>query len=272
MGAETSVHVTAERYGPWALVAGASEGIGAAFAERLAARGIHLVLVARRQGPLAGLSDRLAGEHGVETRALTLDLSEPGIERELFAATADLTVGLVVYNAGAAPADHFLDRSAAEWAAMVNRNCTVPLLCAHHYGASMVARGHGGLVMVTSGAAWAGGARLATYAGTKAFDLVFGESLWAEWGPLGVDVLSLVVNSTDTPALRRFLAERGRSADGLADPDTVAAEGLEHLGDGPTWGMGMGDMARCSPLGSLDRGDAVVLIGSMTDELFGPRS
>ena len=84
---------------------------------------------------------------------------------------------------------------------MLRRNCIVPLLASHHYGLAMVERQRGGILLVTSGAAWAGGGRLTTYGGTKAFDLVFGEGLWAELRRDGVDVLSLVVGATDTPAL-----------------------------------------------------------------------
>jgi short-subunit dehydrogenase len=135
----------------------------------------------------------------------------------------------------------------------------------------MAERGRGGIILVTSGAAWAGGARLAAYAGTKAFDLVFGESLWAELGPRGVDVLSLVVGMTDTPAFRRLLEARGREMfDDVADPDDVAREALEHLGEGPTWSMGMPDGAGPSLLGSLPRRDAVDAMSAGSEMTIGP--
>jgi short-subunit dehydrogenase len=247
-----------KRYGPWAVVAGASEGIGAAFCRRLAAHGINLVLIARREQPLLALAEELRKGSEVDTLVVPLDLSAPGAEEVLFGATRDLDVGLLVYNAGADPhAQRFLDMPSDVWRAMVERNCMVPLKAAHHYASSMVDRGHGGVVLVTSGAAWAGGARLATYAATKAFDLVLGESLWAELHDRGVDVLSLVVGSTDTPALRRLLEEQGTSVDNLTAPEDVAKEGLEHLGAGPTWSMGLPDGGGPSPLGSLPRRVAV---------------
>lgn len=158
---------------------------------------------------------------------------------------------------------------------MVRRNCVVPLLASHRYGAEMVARKRGGIVLVTSGAAWAGGGRLTTYGGTKAFDLVFGEGLWAELRRDGVDVLSLVVGATDTPALRASLAKFGVSIDDLsqmsevADAADVAREGLAHLGDGPTWQVGVPDGAGPSLLGSLPRRQAVELITQGHDVLFG---
>jgi short-subunit dehydrogenase len=260
------------RYGPWAVVAGASEGIGAAFSRRLAAQGVNVVLVARREGPLAALELELRAEYRVETRVVALDLSAAGAEQVLFDATAALEVGFLVYNAGAD--EHgafFLDVAPEVWAAMVHRNCVVPLLATHHYGTPMVERGRGGVILVTSGAAWAGGARLATYAATKAFDLVFGESLWAELGPRGVDVLSLVAGATDTPAFRALLESRGRAmVDGVDDADDVARAGLEHLGEGPTWSMGTPDGAGPSLLGSLPRRAAVEAMSAGNEMVIGP--
>jgi short-subunit dehydrogenase len=158
---------------------------------------------------------------------------------------------------------------------MVRRNCVVPLLASHHYGAEMVARKKGGILLVTSGAAWAGGGRLTTYGGTKAFDLVFAEGLWAELRRDGVDVLSLVVGATDTPSLRASLEKFGVSMDTLsqmsaiADSADVAREGLTHLGDGPTWQVGVDDGGGPSLLGSLPRRHAVELITQGHDMLFG---
>jgi short-subunit dehydrogenase len=248
----------AKRYGPWAVVAGASEGIGAAFCRRLAAHGINLVLVARREDPLVSLAVELRERFQIDTRVVPLDLSRSESEKAVFTATQGLDVGLLIYNAGADEnAQFFLDVAPEAWAAMVERNCTVPLKTTHHYASAMAIRGHGGIVLVTSGAAWAGGARIATYAATKAFDLVLGESLWAELRDQGVDVLSLVVSSTDTPALRRLLEQQGTTLDNLAAPDDVAKEGLEHLGAGPTWAVGMPDGGGPSLMGSLSRRDAV---------------
>ena len=134
-----------------------------------------------------------------------------------------LDVGLFVYNAGADSLNtYFLDVAAEEWHGMLRRNCTVPLLASHHYGLAMVERQRGGILLVTSGAAWAGGGRLTTYGGTKAFDLVFAEGLWAELRRDGVDVLSLVVGATDTPALRASLEKFGVTVDDLAEMSPLA--------------------------------------------------
>ncbi len=266
----------AETYGPWAVVAGASVGIGAEFCRQIAAEGVHVVLVSRSADKLETLAGELASKYAVETRVTAIDLAAPDAERDLFAATEGLEIGLFVYNAGADSLNtYFLDVPVEEWHGMLRRNCTMPLLGSHHYGTAMVRRKRGGILMVTSGAAWAGGGRLTTYGGTKAFDLVFAEGLWAELRRDGVDVLSLVVGATDTPALRASLEKFGVSVEDLsrmsevADPADVARDGLSHLGDGPTWQVGVADGAGPSLLGSLPRRQAVELITQGHDALFG---
>jgi short-subunit dehydrogenase len=142
----------------------------------------------------------------------------------------------------------------------VRRNCLTVLDACHHFGTRLAARGRGGVIIVSSGAAWAGGGSIAAYGATKAFDLVLAEALWSEWRGHGVDVLALVLGPTDTPSLRRLLARRGGAFADLAEPGAVAREALDHLGDGPTWSYGMPDPRGPSPLGSLPRRQAVELM------------
>jgi short-subunit dehydrogenase len=239
----------ADQYGPWAIVAGASEGVGASVARLLGERGVNVVLVSRRQEAL----DDVAADVGAETRTLVLDLSDDDADDALAAATADLDVGLLVYNAGADPyASRFLEQPVDIWQAMLVRNCATVLGACHHFGARMVERGRGGIVLVTSGAGWVGGSHLAVYGASKAFDLVLAESLWAELGPLGVDVLAMVLGRTDTPAFRRLLA--GRDVGDMADPDDVARDMLDNLANGPTL------PPEPSPLAKMPRRDAVEIM------------
>ncbi|MFK0284265.1 SDR family NAD(P)-dependent oxidoreductase [Streptomyces sp. NPDC090499] len=247
-------------YGPWGIVAGGSDGVGVAFADGMAARGINVVLVARRVPVLVEAAHALRARHGVEVRTVALGLSAAGALAELERATADLEVGLLVYNAGADTRSvAFLDKDLDAHLELVRRNCTAVLEAAHRFGAPMVARGRGGMVLVTSGAAWAGGATLAAYGASKAFDLVLAESLWAEWRGSGVDVLGLVLGRTDTPSHRRMREAGGESYGGeLADPHDVAEEALAHLADGPTWIHGSPDPTGGSPFGTLSRRDAVL--------------
>ncbi len=238
-----------EKYGPWAVVAGASEGVGASVARLLGERGVNVVLVSRRQAAL----EEVAATVKTETRRVALDLSGPDAASRLTEATDDLEVGLLVYNAGADPfSSRFLDQPLESWASMVRRNVDTVVGACHRYGSEMVGRGRGGIVLVTSGAAWAGGAYIAAYGASKAFDLILGEALWAELKPLGVDVLSMVLGPTDTPAFRRVL--KGKDFEGIADPDDVARDMLDNLGEGPTW------PPEGSPFGPLPRRQAVELM------------
>ena len=239
----------ADRYGPWAVVAGASEGVGSCVARELGERGVNVLLVARRQAAL----DEVAATVRTQTRTAVLDLSALGAHEALAGVTDGIDVGLLVYNAGADPnASRFLDQPLATWQELVQRNVNTVLGACHHFGSRLVQRGNGGIVLVTSGAAWAGGDYLAAYGGSKAFDLVFGEALWAELRPRGVDVLSMVLGATDTPAFRRVL--NGREFPDMADPDDVAREMLDHLSDGPTYPPDP------TPFGALARRQAVEMM------------
>ncbi|HMD24786.1 MAG TPA: SDR family NAD(P)-dependent oxidoreductase [Streptosporangiaceae bacterium] len=225
-----------ERYGPWAVIAGASEGMGADYARMLAAQGVNCVLVSRRQAVLDELAQGLEGAYGIQTRAIGLDLSEPDAARRLFRLTADLEVGLYISNAGADPrGSRFLDSPIDDWLTLLQRNTVTVMGACHHFAAAMKQRGRGGILIMASGAGLGGGSRIAVYAATKAFEISFAESLWSELGPHGVDVTCLVAPGTDTPALRRLLERSGRKPEGLYASEEVARTGLRELGRGPTY-------------------------------------
>jgi uncharacterized protein len=216
----------AQRYGPWALVAGASEGIGAAFARALADRGIDLVLVARRPEPLAAL----AAELPVRTVTVAADLAGPAGRAEVFAATADLKVGLVVANAAYSPSGAFVEADGADLQHIVDLNCGAPLHLAHHYLPPMAARRRGGLIVMSSASGMQGGPLLSTYAASKAFGAVLAEGLWWEMRGSGVDVTACIAGAVSTPGLSRASK---REAPGTVAPETVAAAALAGLGRGP---------------------------------------
>jgi short-subunit dehydrogenase len=247
------------RYGPWALIAGVSEGVGASVARLLGERGINLVLVGRRQPGLGAVAATVSSE----TRTLVLDLNDADAARRMADAAADLEVGLVVYNAGAAgcvPPIPYLSQPFEYWRDIISRNGVAVAEVAHHFGGPMVARGRGGIVLVGSTAAWAGTANMAIYCATKAFQRGLAESLWAEFRPAGVDVLAMILGPTDTPAFQRIL--NGVRVEGLADCDVVAREMLGGLAEGPIWPPGP------EPSGALPRRDAVLNRGGQRDALF----
>ena len=234
-----------QRYGPWALVAGASDGVGAAFAEALAERGVNVVLLARREAVLGEVATGIEARTGVQTRVLAVDLAAEGATDAVVEATADLEIGMLVYCAGADPDfEPFLANPIETAEAMLHRNCLVPMRLSHHFAPAMVSRGRGGIVIFGSGAGFAGGPNMVAYSATKAFDMVFAEALWTELHDSGVDVLGLILSKTDTPALRRLEFERGQigSLDerpkDTATVDEVIGEAFENLANGPTWIVG----------------------------------
>lgn len=259
----------AQRYGPWALIIGASEGVGAAYALAVAGRGLNVVLVARRQAVLDEVATDIRARTGVRTRTVAVDLTGHDAMDRLAAGTADLEVGMVFYCAGADPVfEPFLDHPVEVPLAMVHRNCVVPMQVCHHFAGPMRERGRGGLVLVSSGAALAGGPNMVGYGATKAFDLVMAEALWAELHDLGVDVLALVLGLTDTPALRRLMVRRGSlPADdpeapiaGAMTADEVVAEALASLTDGPTCLVGEMMRLGAQTLATMSRNDAVKML------------
>src|SRR6516165_11582509 len=254
----------ATKYGPWALVAGASDGVGAAFANGLAERGVNVVLLARRQAVLDQVAADIESRTSAQTRTLAIDLAQPEAATAVAEATADLEIGLLVYCAGADPNyQPFLANPIDAAEALVQRNCMVPMQLCHHLAPAMVERGSGGIVIFGSGAGLAGGPNMVAYGATKAFDMVFAEALWSELHDKGVDVLGLILGKTDTPALRRLEHSRGvlssedQTPPDAATVDQVISEAFENLSNGPT--LMVGDMMRAAVqvLSSVTRNEAV---------------
>jgi uncharacterized protein len=235
-----SVTVDKAKYGPWALIAGASDGVGAAFAEAIANNGINVVLLARRAEVLNAVAEGIRGRTGAEARVVVTDLSAPDATQSIVAATADLDIGLMVYCAGAdADFAPFLENSIDAAERMLQRNCLIPMQLTHHYGQAMVERGRGGIVIISSGAAFVGAPNMATYGATKAFDMIFAEALWCELRDKAVDALGVVLGETDTPSLRRLREERGLAGPnepvpGATAPEEVVSAAFKSLGKDPT--------------------------------------
>ena len=248
----------AERYGPWAVVLGASEGLGEAFAHGIAARGISTVVVARRSEPLQRVADDIRGCHGVEARPMTIDLGSSRFLEDLRAVTDDLEVSLVVYNAAASYVGEFEDQSLASMRSIVEVNCWGPLSVCEQFGRRMVRAGRGGIVLMSSGAGLAGSPYNAAYAASKAFDLVLGESLWAEWRALGVDVLSVIGPAIDTPTFRASMPPDALAAmPPPMTPAVVVEEVLDALGSAPSFVPGAANRQGIGMLGSLPRKEQV---------------
>lgn len=262
----------ADLYGTWAVIAGASEGTGRAFARQLAAEGIASVLVARREAPLVALADEIRAEYSVECIIAPVDLSAADATDRIAAAVGGREIGLYINNAGADPnGARFLDGQIDDWLKLINLNVATMVRCCHHFAGPMRARGKGGLLLVNSGACYGGGSFMAAYSASKAFMLTFAESLWADLKPHGVDVLTLVLGQTDTPAYRKLLAERGMpEPTNAANPEDVAAMGLARLPHGPirNWGQ-EDDVAGYAPSSPEARRDRVLMIDRVSKHVFG---
>lgn len=267
----------ADKYGPWAIVVGASDGCGALFAERLALEGVNVVLVARREHVLQEVAAGIGERTGAATKTLTVDLTEPGAAQTIVEATSDLEIGMLVYCAGGDPNYRpFLANSVHAAEALLQRNCLVLMRLCHHYAGKMVERGRGGIVNFSSGAALAGGPNMVAYGGTKAFDMVFTEGLWAELHDKGVDVLCLLLGKTDTPALRQLEYSRGQIASlddippGAIPAEDVIDEAFGNLTNGPT--LMVGDMMRMAEevFKTLSRNDAVKMVIQAGAQAMGP--
>ncbi|NNL66271.1 MAG: SDR family oxidoreductase [Myxococcales bacterium] len=187
-----------ERYGDWALVTGASSGIGAEFARALAREGISCVLVARREERLRALAEELEKQHGVSTRVVACDLAEEGGAAELVRAVEDLPIGVLVNNAGYGLAGRFSKLDGERMRKMVTLHCAAPVVLAHALLPGMLEAGRGALLFTGSVAGKQPLPLHAVYAATKAFDQLLGESLWSELRGTGVDVLVLEPGSTET--------------------------------------------------------------------------
>ena len=267
----------ADKYGPWTLVVGASDGCGALFAERLAREGVDVVLVARRDQVLQEVAAGIAERTGAITRTVAVDLTQADAAQTIIDATADIEVGMLVYCAGADPNyQPFLANPVSAAEALLQRNCLVLLRLCHHYAGMMVERGRGGIVNFSSGAALAGGPNMVAYAATKAFDMVFTEALWAELHAKGVDVLCLLLGKTDTPALRQLEHSRGQIASlddvppGAIPAQDVIDEAFDNLTNGPT--LMVGDMMRMAEdvFKTLSRNDAVKMVIQAGAQAMGP--
>jgi short-subunit dehydrogenase len=260
----------AGRYGPWAVVAGASEGIGASFSKRLAARGLNLVLVARRAAPLEDLATELRQKHGVEVKVQPLDLGSPDAVAGMNEATENLDIGLLVYNAAYSPIGAFLDVDVEEHLKAVDVNVYGPLRLSHYFGRRFVARGKGGIILMSSMSGFQGTAMVANYAATKAYDMVLAEGLWYELQQQGVDVLACVAGATLTP---NYESSTDRiPTKGLAlpmQPDEVTEQALRDLSQRPRGVSGRRNRFASVLLARLlPRRAAIEMVSKETERLF----
>jgi uncharacterized protein len=260
----------ADRYGPWAVIAGASEGIGASLADQLAARGMNLVLIARNGSLQNQVAADAREQYGVQTRVLLQDLTQPDVGEQVAEATEDIDVGLLIYNAGASDrTSTFLENEVEYSQKQIKLDCIGPIALTHHLGHLMCERGRGGIVLVASLACVAGSATVAVYSAVKAFQHNFAEGLWAELRPHGVDVCCTPLGMTYTPALERMGVEYD-AATQMRSED-VAREIIENVGNGPVHVVGESNRAVASQVWTIDRRSLVEMMSAATTDFAARR-
>ncbi len=218
------------KYGPYALVAGGSDGLGAAFAEAIARRGLNLVLIARREDRLEAEAARLTETYGIDVIPLVADLADyEDVKRRIGALT--VSIGLFVYNAAYAPIGPFESTSEDRLALAAAVNVKAPLLLTKLLSAPMIQRQRGGIVLMSSLAGAQGSPNLSAYAATKSFNAILAEGLWKELKPHGVDVLACCAGAILTPGYQQ--AQKAKTAPGTLEARVVAERTLQALGRGP---------------------------------------
>ncbi len=259
-----------EKYGPWALITGASRGIGAGFARQCAASGLNVVLVATNELLLKEQQHFIESNYRVEAQIVVLDLCREDIVNKLAPATGDKEIGLLVCNAGVATVQTFISQPEEELLRQFHLNARSALMLTRHYAADMVRNKRGGIILVSSASAMNGTAYSANYAGTKAYNLILAESLWYELKNHNVDVLGFMPGCTKTPGFERHDPHPGAFVP-VMDVEETVAEALHALGRYPSRIAGLTNRLSYLFMGLFaSRRQAIRLVSRSMKNIFNP--
>lgn len=220
-----------QKYGEWALVTGASSGIGEEFARKFASEGLNLILVARRKDRLEKLSVQLQQQYKIESIVCAVDLASDSFIEEIKMSIGNREIAVLVNNAGFGSTSEFVNASLEHEAEMVKVNCLAPIILTHHFVEGMRARKRGAIIFLGSTVAFQPTPFMATYSATKAFNLFMGDALWWELKKYNIDVLSLNPGGTDTEFQRIASSDVGPVPRSTKD---VVNSALKTLGKRPT--------------------------------------
>jgi uncharacterized protein len=258
------------KYGPWALITGASRGLGAEFARQCAEKGLNVILVATNEKLLKEQKGFLEQTYGVEARIVILDLSREDLLEVIGPATSDLQIGLLVCNAGISSVRPFLSQDENDLLRQFHVNARSALILARFYGQLMARRKHGGIIFLSSASAMNGTAYSANYAGTKAYNLILGESLWYEFKHHGVDVLGFMPGCTRTPGFDQH-NPRPSAFVRVMDTRETVLEAFSALGRHPSRIAGRANRLAYYFMGLfLSRKGAIKAVSSSMKKIFNP--
>jgi short-subunit dehydrogenase len=259
-----------KKYGNLALVAGASEGIGAAFSTYLAEAGMDLFLIARKKEPLEQFASSLAGKYNISVQTLSCDLSEPDATKYIKIALHDLQVDMLIYNAALSFIGPFENDTMEHCNRIATANMITSMNLVKIFGEEMVKKGRGAIILMSSMAGFQGSGYLSSYAATKAFTRVFAESLWYEWKEQGVDVIACCAGATSTKNyLETNPGKSGFFAPRVTTPEEVVEECFRHLGKRPSFIAGAGNkVASFLMQRVLPRKMAINIMGDNTRKIY----
>lgn len=278
-----------QSYGPWACIVGASDaaGLGGSIAVEAAAKGLNVVLIARREAMLNKLAEHIRNEHGVDTRVVVADLATPECGDVILKATEDLDVGLFIYNAAAEPQGVYTEIELSDHLRNIVVNCTSPTVLTYHFAQRMIKAGRGAIVVVGSTAGEQGICRFVSYGAAKSYEIILGEGLWYELKDYNVEAFSYVVGATLTPVLvermKDYMKEDGTSSLQAGDnqvginlnkpktPAEVAKRLFESFGKGPRCYSHESDEEKARMNGLKTREQVVCEMSDMTKQAFTTR-
>jgi len=217
-----------EKYGSWAIVTGASSGIGKALAFEIAKKEINLVLVSRNQKVLDELATELKTLHNIQTKVIALDLKEVDFITTLSEQTADIDIGLIANIAGEMFMGNYDDLPVEKELEMIQLNIIAPTIITRHYAEKLVAKKRGGIILTGSMLGFMGTPYSSTYAATKAYEITRGEGLNYELNKHGVDVLIVSPGLTKTPMTAK--QDFSPLPMKMSNPEEVAKNAIQMLG------------------------------------------
>jgi short-subunit dehydrogenase len=259
-----------EKYGSWGLVAGAAEGLGKAFSESLARRGMHVILVDQNEDKLYATADYLESFYGILTKKLLLDLSDLSNLTRIFESMEGIDCRLIIYNAAYGPVKPFLDHSTEELDYYVDLNSRMPLHLIFQFIQNLPGSVSGGVILLSSLAGLFGTNLVAPYGATKAFNYNLAEALYHEFKSTQIDILACCAGATDTPNYRRTNPKYGLIRPSVAKPEKVSEKTLERLGKTGLFIPGFGNRITYAILSRLlTRRSAGNLMNRTMREMYG---